>query len=155
MNDDSSARLNPRSSGGMASWAAAVEPVSTRGPRGCGLGAWFGRRVARGGGAACRVMRRPWRAAVASSDASRKGRRGLGDGGKHAGEVAGRRAREGSRTATRQQGFGGDARRERCRGQFGHGDHAQGEGEGEAYTWPEILDPILNNLKLQTSITHS
>ena len=72
---------------------------------------------------------RLWRAAVASSDASRKGRRGLGDGGKHAGEVVGRRAREGSRTATRQQGFGGDARRERRRGQFGHGDHAQGEGE--------------------------
>ena len=57
--------------------------------------------------------------AVALSDASRKGRRGLGDGGKHTGEVAGRRAREGSRTATRQQGFGRDARRERCRGQFG------------------------------------
>ena len=71
---------------------------------------------------------RPWRAAVAS----RKGRRGLGDGGKHAGEVAGRRAREGSRTATRQQGFGGDARRERRRGQLGHGDHARG---GESYTW--------------------
>ena len=30
------------------------------------------------------------RAAVASSDASRKGRRGLGDDGKHTGEVAGR-----------------------------------------------------------------
>jgi len=73
---------------------------------------------------------RPWRATVAS----RKGRRGLGDSGKHTGEVAGRRAREGSRTATRQQGFGGDARRERCRGQFGHGDHAQGEGEREKLT---------------------
>ena len=77
---------------------------------------------------------RPWRAAVASSDASRKGRRGLGDGGKHTGEVAGRRAREGSRTATRQQGFGGDARREPRRGQFGHSDHAQGDGEREKLT---------------------
>ena len=84
-------------------------------------------------GSAWRCGRRPWRAAVASSDASRKGRCGLGDGGKHTGEVAGRRAREGSRTATRQQGFGGDARRERRRGQFGHGDHAREKEQRELH----------------------
>jgi len=33
------------------------------------------------------------------------------------------RKREGSRTDARQQGMDGDARRERRRDQFGHGDH--------------------------------
>ena len=60
------ARLDLRSGGGSVNWAAAVGPVSTRGPRGCGLGARFGQRVAEGGGAACRDRRQPWRAVAAA-----------------------------------------------------------------------------------------
>jgi hypothetical protein len=39
----------------MEAWGVRV------GLRGCGLGAWLGRRVAGGRGATCRAQRRPWR----------------------------------------------------------------------------------------------